>query len=93
MADKGRKYHRSNEGKKVRVDLRRNKQTRARQQNVTHEMLSDTDTAADVRKSERVTGRGSLSRRGLWLAWMAAEMSCCEWSLRKDAGEAGFPVS
>ena len=63
MADKGRKYHRSNESKKVRVDLRRNKQTRARQQNVTHDMLSDTDTAADVRKSERVTGRGSLSRR------------------------------
>lgn len=63
MADKGRKYHRSQEGRKVRVDLRRNKQTRTRQQNVTEEMLSDKDSTVDVNQSERVTARGTLSRR------------------------------
>ena len=63
MADKGRKHHRSQQGKKVRVDLRRNKQVRTRQQNLTDELLNDQESAADVDSSERVTGRGTLSRR------------------------------
>jgi ribosome biogenesis GTPase len=63
MADKGRKHHRSQHGKKVRVDLRRNKQVRTRQQNLTDELLNDQESAADVDHSERVTGRGELSRR------------------------------
>ncbi len=63
MADKGRKQHRSQHGKKVRVDLRRNKQVRTRQQNLTDELLNDQESAADVNHSERVTGRGDLSRR------------------------------
>lgn len=63
MADKGRKQHRSPHGKKVRVDLRRNKQVRTRQQNLTDELLNDQESAADVNHSERVTGRGDLSRR------------------------------
>lgn len=63
MADKGRKHHRSQHGSKVRVDLRRNKQVRTRQQNLTDELLNDQESAADVNHSERVTGRGDLSRR------------------------------
>ncbi len=63
MADKGRKYHRSPDGKKVRVDLRRNKQVRTRQQNLTNELLGDQEAAADTQHSERVSGRGDLSRR------------------------------
>lgn len=63
MADKGRKYHRSQTGKKVRVDLRRNKQVRTRQQNLTDELLNNQESAEDVDLSERVTGRGELSRR------------------------------
>jgi len=63
MADKGRKHHRSQHGKKVRVDLRRNKQVRTRQKNLTDELLNDQESAADVDSSERVTGRGTLSRR------------------------------
>ncbi len=63
MADKGRKYHRSPHARKVRVDLRRNKQVRTRQQNLTDELMNDQESAADVNSSERVTGRGDLSRR------------------------------
>ncbi len=64
MADKGRKHHRpKHHGSKVRVDLRRNKQSRARQQNLTHDLLSDQENAADVNQTERVTARGDLFRR------------------------------
>jgi ribosome biogenesis GTPase len=64
MADKGRKHHRPKTyGDKVRVDLRRNKQARARQQNLTHDLLSDEDAAEDVSRQERVTSRGDLFRR------------------------------
>lgn len=58
----GRKSGR-NAGKKVRVDLRRNRQTRARKQNLTQELLTDLDSAADVANTERLSGKGSLSRR------------------------------
>lgn len=64
MADKGRKHHRPQQhGSKVRVDLRRNKQARARQQNLTHDLMSDQENAADVSQTERVTSRGDLFRR------------------------------
>jgi ribosome biogenesis GTPase len=63
MADKGRKHHRSQHGQKHRVDLRRNKQTRTRQQNLTHDLQSDDETVEDVSQGERVTARGDLSRR------------------------------
>jgi len=66
MADKGRKHHRGShhrQGDKVRVDLRRNRQSRARSQNLTHQMLDNEDTAADTPQSERVTARGDLFRR------------------------------
>ena len=64
MADKGRKHHRPQQhGSKVRVDLRRNKQARARQQNLTHDFMSDQENAADVSQTERVTSRGDLFRR------------------------------
>jgi ribosome biogenesis GTPase len=66
MADKGRKHHRGGhhrQGDKVRVDLRRNRQARARSQNLTHQMLDNQDTAADTPQSERVTARGDLFRR------------------------------
>jgi ribosome biogenesis GTPase len=63
MADKGRKHHRSQEGKKHRVDIRRNKQTRTRQQNLTQDLQSSDETVEDVSRGERVTARGDLSRR------------------------------
>ncbi|MEY2724149.1 MAG: putative ribosome biosis GTPase RsgA [Planctomycetota bacterium] len=64
MADKGRRQHRgSAQGGKVRVDLRRNRQARARQQNLTHQLLDNQDSAADTPQSERVTARGDLFRR------------------------------
>lgn len=50
-------------GRKVRVDIRRNKQTRARRQNLTHDMLTDTESAADAESTERLSGKGSLTRR------------------------------
>ena len=48
---------------KVRVDLRRNRQTRARQQNLTQDMLADPDAAEDAHSGERLSGKGQLSRR------------------------------
>ncbi len=62
MADKGKRRG-GKSGQKVRVDLRRNKQTRVRQQNMTHEFLDDEQSAEDVSREERVTNRGSLFRR------------------------------
>jgi ribosome biogenesis GTPase len=50
-------------GRKVRVDIKRNKQTRTRQQNLTQDMLTDLDSAADVENTERLSGKGKLSRR------------------------------
>lgn len=59
----GGRKNRKSSGRKVRVDLRRNKQTRARQQNLTQELLTDLDSAADVENTERLSGKGNLSRR------------------------------
>lgn len=59
----GRVHKKMSGGRKVRVDIRRNKQTRARRQNLTQEMLTDTDSAADAELTERLSGKGSLSRR------------------------------
>lgn len=60
---KGKKKRGPGRGQKVRVDIRRNKQVRARDQNVTHDMLSDTVAAEDASYGERLNGKGSLSRR------------------------------
>lgn len=63
MADKGRKRDRSQDQKKVRVDIRRNKQTRTRQQNLTHELLNDQESAEDANTSERVRAKDDISRK------------------------------
>lgn len=53
----------SSQGKKHRVDIRRNKQTRARDQNLTHELLNDEEAAEDVASGQRLSGKGDLTRR------------------------------
>lgn len=66
MAKKGKKgkgKRGPGRGQKHRVDIRRNKQVRTRDQNLTHDLLSDTDAAEDASHGERLTGKGSLSRR------------------------------
>jgi ribosome biogenesis GTPase / thiamine phosphate phosphatase len=60
---KGKKKRAPGSGQKIRVDIRRNKQVRARDQNLTHELLSDEVAAEDASYGERITGKGSLSRR------------------------------
>ena len=50
-------------GNKVRVALRRNRQSRARPQNLTRDMLTDAVSAEDAETGERLSGKGSLSRR------------------------------
>lgn len=62
MGDQGKRRG-GKSGRKVRVDLRRNKQTRVRQQNLTHELLDDDVSAEDASREERVTNRGSLFRK------------------------------
>ncbi|MEZ6042824.1 MAG: ribosome small subunit-dependent GTPase A [Planctomycetaceae bacterium] len=48
---------------KVRVDLKKNKQAKARQQNLTSELLNDEELAEDASTEERVTSRNQVSRR------------------------------
>lgn len=43
--------------------MRANKQPRTRDQNLTHELLSDEVAAEDIRNVERFAGKGDLSRR------------------------------
>ena len=54
MAKRGGGKRKSGRGHKVRVDIRRNKQTRARDQNLTHDLLSDEVAAEDAESSERL---------------------------------------
>ena len=68
MAKRGGGKGKKNRGRKVRVDIRRNKQTRARDQNLTRELLNDEIAAEDVNASERFSGKGQLSRRRTVLA-------------------------
>ena len=68
MAKRGGGKGKKNRGRKVRVDIRRNKQTRARDQNLTQELLNDEIAAEDVNASERFSGKGQLSRRRTVLA-------------------------
>ena len=67
MCAKGRKGKSQRTGSdhkhKIRVDLRKNSQARARRQNLTHELLNDADSAEDVNTGERVTTRSEQSRR------------------------------
>ncbi|MCA9062709.1 MAG: ribosome small subunit-dependent GTPase A [Planctomycetaceae bacterium] len=51
------------QAQKFRVDLRKNKQTRARQQNLTQEFLNDDVIAEDAETGERVGSRTEQSRR------------------------------
>ncbi len=62
----GRRSHRHSQ--KVRVDLRRNRQTRVRQQNLTQQILSNPESAEDADIRERLTGKGDLTRRRTILA-------------------------
>ncbi|HIK95863.1 MAG TPA: ribosome small subunit-dependent GTPase A [Planctomycetes bacterium] len=63
MAKKGGGKRKSGRGHKVRVDIRRNKQTRARDQNLTHDLMSDDVAAEDAESTERLSGKGAISRR------------------------------
>ena len=68
MGKRGGGKGKKNRGRKVRVDIRRNKQTRARDQNLTQELLNDEVAAEDANASERFSGKGQLSRRRTVLA-------------------------
>ncbi len=74
----GRANRTKSGGKKVRVDIRRNKQTRARRQNLTQEMLSDIESAADAEVTERLSGKGTLSRRRTIIADADGDLSLCD---------------
>jgi ribosome biogenesis GTPase / thiamine phosphate phosphatase len=63
MAAAKKKKRSGKGGRKVRVDFRRNRQTRARQQNLTHEMLDNEILAEDATNVERVTTRSEVSKR------------------------------
>jgi ribosome biogenesis GTPase len=49
--------------KKVRVEFRKNRGVRTREQNLTHKALDDLEGTADRPRDERLTGKGSLTRR------------------------------
>jgi ribosome biogenesis GTPase len=49
--------------KKIRVDFRKNRETRTRTQNLTHRALDDIDRSADLEHGERISGKGALTRR------------------------------
>lgn len=63
MAKRGRKGTGGRRGKKVRVDIRRNKQSRVRDKNLTHGLLNDAEAAEDLESGQRFSGKGNLSRR------------------------------
>lgn len=64
MPRKGKgKGKRKKGGEKFRVDIRRNKQPRARDQNLTQELLNDEVAAEDAKSQERFRGKDSRSRR------------------------------
>lgn len=48
--------------KKTRVAFRKNRGSRARQQNLTHQMLDNQELAADLKNEERLSGKGDVSR-------------------------------
>lgn len=60
---KGKKKKKGKGGTKFRVNIRSNKQTRARDQNVTHELLNDDVAAEDASSGERVQGKSVRSRK------------------------------
>ncbi|NDC64449.1 MAG: hypothetical protein EBZ59_10815, partial [Planctomycetia bacterium] len=49
--------------RKLRVDLRKNRSSRRRNGDLTRAVDSDPDRAADLAASERLTGKGELTRR------------------------------
>lgn len=60
---KGKSGKKRKSGQKIRVDIRRNKQTRTRDQNLTAELLNDGESADDADTQERLSGKGRLSRK------------------------------
>lgn len=60
---KGKSGNKRKSGQKIRVDIRRNKQTRTRDQNLTAELMNDGDVASDTNSQERLSGKGRLSRK------------------------------
>ncbi len=59
----GSRKRQTPDGHKIRVDLRKNRQVKTRQQNLTHDLMNDQESAADVEVSERVNARDDISRR------------------------------
>jgi ribosome biogenesis GTPase len=49
--------------RKIRVSFQKNRESRARTQNLTHRSLEDTDAAEDAVRGERLTGKGSITRQ------------------------------
>lgn len=60
---KKEKQKTASNNEKIRVGLKKNRQERVRQQNLTHKLLSDDDQAQDVDRSERVVSRSDVSRK------------------------------
>ncbi len=48
--------------KKVRVAFRKNRSARTRAQNFTHQALDNLDQAADLKREERISGKGAVTR-------------------------------
>lgn len=48
--------------KKIRVDFRKNREARRREQNLTRDLAED-ELAADLDSSERISGKGQIARR------------------------------
>ncbi|MEZ6125561.1 MAG: hypothetical protein R3C49_20640 [Planctomycetaceae bacterium] len=80
MADKGGRKRKSGgqRRQKIRVDLRRNKQVRARDQNLTQDLLNDDVAAEDAHSSERFSGKGLCRGGEPWSALKLRMTSCCE---------------
>jgi ribosome biogenesis GTPase len=53
----------SKQRRKVRVDFRKNRETRSRTQDFTQRSLDDLEAAADLDQGERLSGKGELTRR------------------------------
>lgn len=49
--------------RKVRVEFRKNRSGRTREQNLTHKALDDLDAATDRLRGERLSGKGAITRR------------------------------
>lgn len=48
---------------KIRVDFRKNRESRVRDQNLTRELIEDDQAAADLDVGERISGKGRIARK------------------------------